>query len=147
MRLNLGCGSQPLAGWVNVDAADIPGVDVVHDLDVIPWPFDDASMSEVRAFDVFEHVGNPLGFMAECHRVLQPGGALYIHTSYWRAENGFTDPTHRRFCTERTFDYWIPGTDYHRRYGAAYGGHAHPFALLSCQVEDGSELAFTLRKI
>ncbi len=147
MRLNLGCGSQALPGWVNSDMAAIPGVDVVHDLDVIPWPWEDGSATEVRAFDVFEHVNDPLGFMAEAHRVLGERGVLRIHTSYWRSESSYTDPTHKRFCTERTWDYWIPGTDYHSRYGAAYGGHAHPFALVSMNLDNGTELDVVLRRV
>jgi hypothetical protein len=146
VRLNLACGSQPVAGWVNTDFVAQPGVDVAWDLDEIPWPWGDGSAGEIRAFDIFEHVSDPLGFMAECHRVLADAGTLFIHTSYWRSENSFTDPTHKRFCTERTFDYWIPGTAYHARYGAAYGGHAHPFELVSRRL-DGQELAFTFRKL
>jgi SAM-dependent methyltransferase len=125
VRLNLGCGSQPEPGWVNLDAADIPGVDVVHDLDVFPWPFKDGEAAEIKAFDVYEHVDKPLEFMGECHRVLQPGGLLYIHTSYWKNEDSYRDPTHKRFLTEGSFDYWIPGTYLNQRYGAAYARGRH----------------------
>jgi len=31
-RLNLGCGRNPFTGWINVDVAALPGVDVVADL-------------------------------------------------------------------------------------------------------------------
>lgn len=121
MKLNLGCGSQPLPGYVNVDLVEQAGVDVAYDLDEFPWPFDDDSVSDIRAFDVYEHVDKPLEFMAECWRVLQPNGVLFIHTSYWKNPCSYTDPTHKRFLTEESFDYWIPGTNYQSRYGAAYG--------------------------
>lgn len=145
MLLNLGCGAQPLPNCVNVDAADIPGVDVVHNLDVFPWPFEAGSAEAIRAFDVFEHVDDPIGFVAECWRVLEPGGLLDIHTSYWKSENSFTDPTHKRFCTERTFDYWCAGTDYHARYGPVYA-RGTSFDKVLVKV-DGQELAFLLRKL
>lgn len=145
MKLNLGAGSRAKDGYVNVDAAAIPGIDVVHDLDVLPWPFADDSADRVEAFDVFEHVDNPVGFVTECWRVLKPGAEVYIHTSYWRSKNGYTDPTHKRFCTKRTFDYWIQGTDYFARYGAAYGGHSHPFTRVDTRVK-GGELVVILRK-
>ncbi len=147
MKLNLACGSLPRPGWVNTDAFAQPGVDIVADLDQFPWPWPDQAAEEILAFDIFEHVADPIGFMAECHRILETGGRLTIHTSYWRSENSYTDPMHRRFCTERTFDYWIRGTSYYQRYGAAYGGHAHPFELESCTLEGGSELNFVLRKL
>lgn len=145
MKLNLGAGSRVKDGWVNVDAADVPGVDVVHDLDTLPWPFDDGSADGIEAFDVFEHVDNPVGFMTECWRVLKPGAEVYIHTTYWRSKNCYTDPTHKRFCTKSTFDYWIRGTRFFTRYGAAYGGHSHPFTRTVTRVR-GGELIVILRK-
>lgn len=144
LLLNIGCGARPLMGWVNLDMADIPGVDVVHDLDQFPWPFPDGEAEGIRAFDVFEHVNDPIGFVAECWRILRPGGMLEIHTSYWKSENSYTDPTHKRFCTERTFDYWCVGTEYFERYGPMYA-RGCSFLKLMAQV-DGQELSFLLRK-
>jgi SAM-dependent methyltransferase len=147
VRLNLGCGSQPEPGWVNLDAADIPGVDVVHDLDVFPWPFKDGEAEEIKAFDVYEHVSSPLEFVAECHRILQPGGVLYIHTAYWKNEDSYRDPTHKRFLTEGSFDYWIPGTYLNQRYGAAYARGRHFMLERQWLDTPHGDLNFRLRKI
>lgn len=122
MRLNLGCGSRLADGFVNVDIVKMDGVDVVHDLDVLPWPWDDASAVEIVGQDVFEHVANPIGFMTEAHRVLEVGGLLRLKSPHWRHRDAFTDPTHKRFCTEHTWDYWIPGTQLHADHNRAYGG-------------------------
>jgi SAM-dependent methyltransferase len=147
VKLNLGCGQDILPGYVNLDAVALPGVDVVHDLDVFPWPFGDQEFDLVQAFDVFEHVNDPVGFMLECYRVLAPGGGLVMHTSYWKTENSYTDPTHKRFCTERTFDYWCPGTDYYKRYGLAYArGGTCAFEKVHI-APDGQELSVVLRRI
>lgn len=127
MRLNLGSGTQTLPGYCNVDLVALPGVDVVHDLDLYPWPFDDTEVKEIIAQDVFEHVDDPVGFMTECHRVLETGGTLLIKSPHWLHQDAYTDPTHRRFCTEFTWDYWIKGTTLYERHNAAYGGVA--FAL------------------
>ena len=40
-NLNLGCGRFPKAGFLNVDWNPGPGVDLVHDLTRIPYPFAD----------------------------------------------------------------------------------------------------------
>lgn len=138
MRLNLGCGSEPRLddGTVNVDIVDLPTVDVVHDLDVAPWPWDDGSVQMIIAQDVFEHVAEPVRFMTESHRVLEAGGTLLIKSPHFRHEDAFTDPTHRRFCTEHTWDYWINGTELFKRHNAAYGGVS--FGLLARQVMSGA---------
>lgn len=125
MRLNLGAGSMPEEGWHNVDMMPLAGIDTVHDLNVVPWPWNDGVAEEVKAIDVFEHVDNPLEFMAEVWRVLQPGAEVYIHTSYHGEVGSFTDPTHKRFCTLNTFDYWVPGTYFNQRYGPAYARGKH----------------------
>ena len=119
--LHVGCGGWIFPHAVNVDRVPLPGVDVVHDLDVAPWPFPDGRFDEVAGLQVFEHVADPIAFINEAHRVLAPGGHLFVTVPHWRSENAFTDPTHRRFCTERTFDYWIAGTDLYAQMGAAYG--------------------------
>lgn len=113
MKLQLGCGHHPRDGWVNLDRASLEGVDVVHDLDIAPWPFEDKSAEEIEARHVFEHVTDPCLFMTECHRILAPGGTLEIVSPYFQHFSAFTDPTHRRFCTPETWDYWVPGTLYH----------------------------------
>lgn len=150
MKLNLGCGSRPDPGYVNVDIVEQPGVDVVHDLDCFPWPWADEAADGIFAWDVYEHVNDPLGFMAECHRVLEPGGLLVIHTAYWQNPNSFADPTHKRFLTEDSFDYWVPGTPRHRDYGAAYARGA-TFEKVSVWLDHlpapHRDLNVTLRKV
>jgi predicted SAM-dependent methyltransferase len=56
MKLNLGCGFNKLDGFVNVDKQAACQPDMVLDLERLPWPFEDASVSEVAAFHVLEHL-------------------------------------------------------------------------------------------
>lgn len=147
-RLNLGAGYDILIGWVNTDIVGLPGIDVVHDLDVTPWPWEDETFTEVRAADVFEHVDKPIAFMNEAWRILKPGGFLRIRSPYWRHENAYTDPTHRRFCTERTWDYWIRGTEFHDKYRAAYCAEDVEFDKVSLAITDGSSnITLVLRRL
>lgn len=136
MHLNLGCGSQAMAGFVNVDRVKQDGVDVVHDLDVLPWPFEDGVAGQIQAIDVFEHVSDPVGFMTEAHRVLEPGGMLVLKCPHYKCRDAYTDPTHRRFPTEHTWDYWIRGTALFERHNAAYG--AVSFDLARREVFNGA---------
>jgi len=118
--LNVGAGCHPLPHAVNLDLVPGPGIDVVWDLDVAPWPFPDEHFAGVLAVQVFEHVADPLTFMAEAWRVLTPGGRLEVHVPSHRSKNAFTDPTHRRFCTDETFDYWIRGRPLNLTHGRSY---------------------------
>ena len=124
MRLTLGAGSALLTGWINLDRVRLPGIDVVHDLDVGPWPFESGSIDQIMAKDVFEHVADPVLFMTECHRILRPGAGLFIQCPYYKGRDAYTDPTHKRFPTEHTFDFWTPGTVLYNANNAAYGAVA-----------------------
>jgi SAM-dependent methyltransferase len=125
-RLNLGVGTRPdlALDVVNVDQLDLAGVNVVWNLDVFPWPWPDESFADCRALHVYEHLTEPVEFMREAWRVLEPGALLHIVVPHWQSENAFTDPTHVRYCTERTWDYWIHGTQLHAE-SAYCGGVAH----------------------
>ena len=150
IRLNLGCGPTILEDSVNVDIVPLPGVDVVTDLDQ-PWPWPDETVGYILASHLFEHVIDPLLFMREAHRVLAADGTLDIRVPYYRHPFAFTDPTHRRFCTELTFDYWVPGKGLHEAYGAGFGsvkgGPRFAYEDLLLVGEQGEELRVILRKI
>ncbi len=147
LKLNLGAGSDIQPGFTNHDLMALPGVDVTHDLDQFPWPWDDGSASRIRAFDVFEHVMKPYEFMRECWRVLAPGGVLDLQTVHHRSPNYHRDPGHWRGLDEQSLDYWIPGTFLHGKYGAAYTGGYAVFGLVQPVMTDGAmNLRWLLKK-
>ena len=53
LRLNLGCGHVPLDGYINVDRRALPGVDVVADVDHLP--FNKAEVAEICSAHLLEH--------------------------------------------------------------------------------------------
>ncbi len=81
LLVNLGCGPSPLAGWINVDIARGPQVDLVWNLQQ-GLPFADNSCSAIFSEHVIEHLTKQDGeqLLRECHRVLQKGGVLRIST-------------------------------------------------------------------
>jgi len=81
LLLNIGCGPVPMAGWVNVDIARGPQVDVVWDLRQ-GLPFSDNSCDAIFSEHVIEHLSKTDGenLLRECYRVLQPEGVLRLST-------------------------------------------------------------------
>lgn len=124
-RLNLGCGKDlkkreyiirfnykpyTLEGrdeWVELDCLNLPGVDVVHDLEK-PLPFKKNYFSEVYASHILEHIKNFIQLMEEIHRVCKPGAIIKIKVPYFASASAFQDPTHVRFFTLKTFNYFLP---------------------------------------
>jgi predicted SAM-dependent methyltransferase len=81
LNLNLGCGPQTLPGWINVDIARGPEIDIVWDL-TRSLPFPDDCCSVIYCEHLIEHLSrtNAAGFLSECFRVLQPGGVVRVST-------------------------------------------------------------------
>lgn len=144
-RLNLGAGSKARRGWVNVDRVPLPGITTVYDLDTpYQWPWENGSVSAIEADNVFEHLAEPVKFMTECHRVLQPRGTLHILTPHFSSRASWDDPTHVRHCTPWSWDFWIPGTEHFEASNAAYG--AVSYERVSIEARQDGMIDVTLRK-
>jgi len=102
-----------------MDVLALPSVDVVHDMDRLPWPFQDGTFDLVLMNHALEHVQDVIGTMGEIHRVCKPGAHVVIQVPYFRSVDAFTDPTHKHFFTSGTLDYVIEGT---KLAGYRYGG-------------------------
>src|SRR3974390_774648 len=135
MKLNLGCSDDLLAGYVNVDRIDAPGV-LYADLNRI-WPWHAGEVEEIRAHDVFEHLHGPgtvapkIWCMNEAHSVLKTGGILELYVPCVMLSDGrvnpgaFADPTHVSFWTMDDQYYfcsqWHAPDAERGRLGPAYG--------------------------
>lgn len=124
--LEVGCGTKKSPGAVGLDLLALPGVDIVHDMEALPWPVPDGAFDEVRCFHVLEHVVDICGVMDELHRVTAPGGRVHIVVPYFARYSAFKDPTHRRFCTFESFHYFVQGTKDRDR---GYSRQAFRYAL------------------
>jgi predicted SAM-dependent methyltransferase len=84
-KVHLGAGDHRLDGWIDVDI--LPGVaDVLADF-TVALPFRDASIELLHSEDLLEHLDRDAGkqLLAECHRVLRPGGVMRLLTPDLRA--------------------------------------------------------------
>lgn len=125
--LQLGCGIRPLDGAVNHDRIKHHDyVDVAHDLDVLPWPWQDGEFDKVIALDVMEHLRVDVQvWLDECWRILKPDGQLVLRLPAHDNPVSWRDPTHRHWFHEETFHYWDKVTELHRDYGSFYFGEGY----------------------
>lgn len=105
-NLNLGCGPNLRAGWINIDLFD-PGADLRLDLRE-NWPFAGASISQIYSEHVFEHFEireEVPHFLSEARRVLQSGGLfdVAVPDTEWPLR-AYGDPSNR---------YWSRSEPYH----------------------------------
>ncbi len=113
--LNLGAGNRIDRGDKGAVNHDLtlhnPDIDVAHDLNDIPWPWDDESFDRVLAWAVLEHLRiNLIESINECWRVLRPGGTVVVKLPLWDAEVSYDDPTHYWQFGLGVFDQFDPRT-------------------------------------
>jgi predicted SAM-dependent methyltransferase len=131
MKLDIGCGQSKRAGFVGLDILPLPGVDVVHDLNAFPYPFEDSTFEEIWADQVLEHVQNPLRTVEEIWRIATPDSVVRIGVPYFRSHYAVIDPTHRNFFGVQWFDYFDPSKELCARY--AYS--ASRFQIVSIEFD------------
>uniref|UniRef100_A0A6M3L3X1 Putative methyltransferase n=1 Tax=viral metagenome TaxID=1070528 RepID=A0A6M3L3X1_9ZZZZ len=142
MKLILGAGmTEREAGAWHVDIANLPGIDLVYDLNIMPWPFHDNEYDDIQAHDIIEHIEHVVKFLEECHRIGKAGCVVDIRTSAWDTEQSYTDPTHRHWFTLQSFDFFVPNTFFSNKY-PWYS--TKRFEKLLAQ-RSGAELVFRLR--
>ena len=105
-RLNLGCGRNIKTGWVNLDSANLPGVDIVHDIEKLPLPFNDEEFDEIRCDNILEHL-EYIPVLKDLHRILKPGGLLTARVPHFTSRNNYVDPTHKKRFSIDTFDFFV----------------------------------------
>lgn len=112
IRLDIGCGAAKQPGWTGLDIRPLPGVDIVHNVTVFPWPLPDECVLCAFASHLVEHIPPHnfgfINFMNEVWRVLKVGGEFAIATPHGYSPGYLQDPTHCNPCNEATWCYFDP---------------------------------------
>ena len=110
--------------------------DVIHDLNVLPLPFEDNSFNEIHAADILEHTGRQgdwrffFAQFTEFWRILKPGGYFVGACPKWDSPWAWGDPGHSRVLSPHTLIFLdqaqyqqvgsSPMTDYRHVYKADF---------------------------
>jgi len=106
-RLNIGCGTKRLAGWINVDFNQRFQPDLVWDI-TKKSRLGDNEVDEIYCDNVLEHLTDFVGSIKEFHRILKPGGRLRIIVPHFTSV--FWDiPSHKRPFSYYTFHHFSAG--------------------------------------
>lgn len=105
-KLNLGCGLKKLAGYINVDNRVSCQPDLVHDLEVLPYPFSDNQFTEIIMDHVIEHLNDPLAVLQELYRISRNGAVLKINCPHF--SGNFIHPGHKSAISVHLFDFLQP---------------------------------------
>lgn len=108
IKLDIGCGKNKQAGFTGMDQYAMEGVDVVHNVNVTPWPFADESVGQVYSAHFLEHLeqGARVKFFNELYRVMAWGATAHIQTPNWAHACAYGDPTHK----------WPPPSEWYALY-------------------------------
>jgi len=120
MKIDIGSGPRPPAGYVTLDCRGTP--DILRNLDdtsagelfraIVTYQAVDLGLDSVdpvthiRAYHVLEHIRNLCPLMDALHSVLAPGGTLEIVVPHKDSPTAWQDPTHVRFFVPETFYYF-----------------------------------------
>ena len=114
--LDVDCGIDKLQGVLGVDRIKLPGVDVVHDLDIYTWPFENDSFDHIVYKYFLGHLHDLIRCMEELYRIGRSRGIVEIIAPHYASDNFNTDPTHKISFGIWSLDYFIDGTVLRERY-------------------------------
>jgi SAM-dependent methyltransferase len=130
LRLNLGCGSKRIPGFLGIDIGEGSAVDVRMDVMDYLRSLPDRSVEAIYTRHFLEHVaGDTLRpLLQEIDRVLRPGGGIHIIVPHYSNPYFYSDPTHRLFFGVHTFSYFCERSCLRRvvpRYASIQGWSLH----------------------
>lgn len=114
--LDLGCGNKKREGAIGVDFNSRTKADVIHNLNVFPYPFEVNYFDQVFIDNTLEHLDEVLGTMEEVCRITKVGGEVKVIVPYFRSAWACIDPTHKHFFTANSFAYFDPENPICKRY-------------------------------
>lgn len=129
-KINLGAGNiiEDSNEWFNHDLTNHrKEIEVTFDLNGLFWSWECNILghinglspnyfTEIKAWDVIEHLEEPINFMNNCWDLLKEGGTLYLKACGYQNVSYYIDITHKKGYHINSFDYFDLSTDLGREY-------------------------------
>ena len=115
--LDVGCGNNKIPGAIGIDLVAGTQADIVHDLNLTPWPVESDRFDIVRLWSVLEHLRDVVSVVSEVYRVSRNGATVIIGVPHFTSVNAYSDPTHAHLFSASFMDYFIEGTELSRSFG------------------------------
>lgn len=107
VKLNLGCGNRKMEGFINIDSKKSVKPNILWDLEKgLPKSIKDDSVTGIYASNILEYIKNLTGLMEDIYKKCKNGAKIRILIPHYKSHHAFDDPTHVRFFTETTFQYF-----------------------------------------
>lgn len=115
-KLDFACGQSKLPGYIGLDVYPGSDVDVVHNFNCYPYPFEDNTFDEIRCWSSLEHPDDFMKCVVELHRIAKPNALIKVLVPHYSGPDAYRDPTHKTFFSYITFDFFAEGTSYRSPY-------------------------------
>lgn len=103
-KLNLGCGKKIFDDFVNLDIKQFPGIDILWDLNITPYPFDNNRFDYILMDNIFEHIQNRKDLLWELKRIGKNNAIIDIIIPHFSSYTAYRDIEHSFFCSYFAFD-------------------------------------------
>lgn len=113
--VDLGCGKPKKTDMIGIDRVDLPGVDIVADLEKGLSFFPDNSVDEIHCRSVLEHIENFEELLSEILRVLKKDGRAHIFVPHFSNPFFYSDYTHVKFFGLYSLYYFVDTRDQLKR--------------------------------
>lgn len=112
--LDVGCGKKKFPGAVGIDVRSNVSPDIQHDLDQLPWPFEDNTFDLVLIRHALEHLRDVVATVEELYRITKPGGTIVVEVPHFSWCEAYAHPGHIHFFAGGSFDYFHPENEHYK---------------------------------
>ncbi len=113
--IDLGCGKPKKNDMIGIDRVDLPGVNIVADLEKGLSFFPANSVDEIHCRSVLEHIEDFEGLLSEILRALKKDGRAHIFVPHFSNPFFYSDYTHVKFFGLYTLYYFVDTRDQLKR--------------------------------